>query len=331
MAEPRLYLRGRIFWTWFLDADGVRHQVSTKCRDKRAARDRALELEREVAAAGGRKPKERLTLVRALDEALLQQERNGRAKKTRLAAEYHAAHLTSVLGDVAVDTLTAGRMADYVATRLGEGASKHTIQKEVGFLTQALRGAARRELWEPRRDPGLLAPDEVRSRVYVPRERFLTRHEYIQLHAAVVPSKKDYVAAWCYLGLRKSELFDIQPGDYDATTHRLRVRGTKTEGADRLVPVAEAVRDVLARRCQRPVPFPPWKAVWRDLATAAERAGIPTVTPNDLRRTFASWLIQAGVPERVIAEMLGHTSTQMVRSVYGRLDMASMEKAVERL
>ena len=40
-------------------------------------------------------------------------------------------------------------------------------------------------------------------------------------------------------------------------------------------------------------------------------------TPNDLRRTFASWLKQSGQDSLVVARLMGHTSTRMVELVYG--------------
>jgi hypothetical protein len=48
------------------------------------------------------------------------------------------------------------------------------------------------------------------------------------------------------------------------------------------------------------------------------------VTPNDLPRTFASWLVQAGESLFVVATLLGHSSTRMVERVYGRLDAAAL-------
>lgn len=41
--------------------------------------------------------------------------------------------------------------------------------------------------------------------------------------------------------------------------------------------------------------FTPWSNVRRDLHAACKRAGIAPCSPNDLRRTFADWLVEAGV------------------------------------
>jgi len=71
--------------------------------------------------------------------------------------------------------------------------------------------------------------------------------------------------------------------------------------------------------------------VRRDLAQACERAGIPKVTPNDLRRTFATWLAEAGVPELVTASLLGHTNSAMVRRVYACIGGEAKRSAVARL
>jgi hypothetical protein len=55
------------------------------------------------------------------------------------------------------------------------------------------------------------------------------------------------------------------------------------------------------------------------------------VTLNDLRRTFASWSVQAGVPAKVIANLMGHTSTRMVDLVYGRVGPSDYEAAIAKL
>lgn len=50
-----------------------------------------------------------------------------------------------------------------------------------------------------------------------------------------------------------------------------------------------------------------------------------------LRRTFASWLVQAGESSFVVAQLLGHSSSTMVERVYGRLAPATLRAAVSKL
>ena len=74
-----------------------------------------------------------------------------------------------------------------------------------------------------------------------------------------------------------------------------------------------------------------WGNVRRDLHAACDRAGIPRVSPNDLRRTFASWLKQAGTDSMVVAKLMGHTSTEMVERVYGQLTDDNYRDAIAKL
>jgi integrase len=66
---------------------------------------------------------------------------------------------------------------------------------------------------------------------------------------------------------------------------------------------------------------------------AAESAGLARlgVTPYLGRHTFASLLVQDGVPLQVVTELLGHTSTQEVESTYGHLAPHPKEDAVRSL
>jgi len=145
----------------------------------------------------------------------------------------------------------------------------------------------------------------------------------------------DYLVAWCYLGVRESELYAITADDVhldDGDGGMLHVRGTKTAGSDRWIPIAPEARDVLLARVGRRGPlFPPWPNVRRDLASACVRGGIARVSCNDLRRTFATWLAEAAVPEAVTASLLGHASSQMVRRVYTRIGREAQRRAVAML
>jgi hypothetical protein len=70
--------------------------------------------------------------------------------------------------------------------------------------------------------------------------------------------------------------------------------------------------------------FRRWSNVRRDLIEACVRAGIPPCSPNELRRTCATWLRAAGAPPDLIAPVMGHADTRMVERVYGRLSPSDL-------
>ena len=109
---------------------------------------------------------------------------------------------------------------------------------------------------------------------------------------------------------------------------KVRVGGAKV----RVIPLHPVLRPWLEALHAGTGPVvEPWTSIGRDLPDAAKRAGLPRITLNDLRRTFASWSVQAGVPAKVIANLMGHTSTRMVDLVYGRVGPNDYEAAISRL
>ena len=72
-----------------------------------------------------------------------------------------------------------------------------------------------------------------------------------------------------------------------------------------------------------------WTNVGRDLPGLLVGLGYQRATPNDLRRTLATWLRAAGAEASLVAEVLGHTDSRMVERVYGRLSPAQLAAALE--
>ena len=125
----------------------------------------------------------------------------------------------------------------------------------------------------------------------------------------------------------------MQWSDIDWRARRIHLRGTKTKAADRFVPLHAALAEVLSplRGPGEELVAGRWHNVRRDLALACVNAQVERVSPNDLRRTFASWLKQAECDSMAVAKLLGHTSSRMVELVYGHLNQRSLEQAVARL
>jgi integrase len=68
--------------------------------------------------------------------------------------------------------------------------------------------------------------------------------------------------------------------------------------------------------------------VRRELARICATAGVPKITPNELRHTCATLLNDDGVPLELIADMLGHTTTAMLQRHYRHRIRPSADAAV---
>jgi hypothetical protein len=67
------------------------------------------------------------------------------------------------------------------------------------------------------------------------------------------------------------------------------------------------------------------------LRAACDEIEIAPVSSNDLRRTFSSWLEQAGVPRSTNARLMRHTTTAMVDKVYAQSAPDQLAAAVDHL
>ena len=211
---------------------------------------------------------------------------------------------------------------DYISQRRREGAADSTISKELVTLRTALKGAKRAGLW--RGDIDALMPDKF-SPNYKPVERFLTVAELQKIlphltadHAAAVAFMVGTSAEWG--AVTRAHREDVS---LDART--VYLRGTKRATRARTVPlVMDWQRSLVAYAIEHaegvdgPL-FRRWGNVRRDLIAACDLAGIPSCSPNDLRRTCATWFREAGAAPNLIAAVLGHADSRMVERVYGRL------------
>ena len=296
---------------------------STKCTRKSDARRVADRLHSEAAASVTR-----ITLLEAIELLIGLRVRQKRAQSTIEKLEEKGAQLLRYFGERRdVGALRLSHTCAYVAHRRAARVSDSTIAMELGVLRAALRYLRRLERYE--RDPEALWPDELPHGSGV-RDRWLPWPEYLKILAALGAEFRDHFVLYCATGLRLRELYSIRPADLVQTEdgHELRVRGTKTAGAARVVPVNPDVLEVLERRAQAGgvALFPltrgnekSQRAAWsRALKAACRAAGARPASTNDLRRTFASWAFQEGVAEPLVIKWLGHTSSAMVRRVYAQ-------------
>jgi integrase len=95
-------------------------------------------------------------------------------------------------------------------------------------------------------------------------------------------------------------------GQWTVRKDRIHIRGTKREGRVRDIPLI------------RPVAHP--TRPYRPFLEALGEASGETVLPYDLRKTFATWMEEAGIPRTRRRLYMGHGSTD-VTDLYERHDV----------
>lgn len=316
--------------TWYgryYTLDGQRQQVCLRTKDRKAAAQRLRELERQPAAKADR-TENSPSLLKVLDE-FLRHVKQRRSHGTYTMYDQKGRHLLRVFGpDRTIGSLTRDDVKAYVAQREVEGAHGGTVYKEVVALRQCLKYALNEKLYH--QDPRAIFP-EVRNQ-YEPRTRYLTEAQADDLLGQLQPHRAWWVLVAVYTGMRRSELERLRVEDIDLEGKWIRVPGTKTKKAKRVIPLPTALAKALPKFAPKQGPVvQPWSWVGKGLADACKRAGVPRVSPNDLRRTFGSWLKQAGEDSLVVARLLGHSSTAMVERVYGHLGDANYRAAMKKL
>ncbi len=68
-------------------------------------------------------------------------------------------------------------------------------------------------------------------------------------------------------------------------------------------------------------------SVKKSFSSACKSSGLDDLHPHDLRRTFASWLVQEGVSIQTVSGLLRHADIQITHRVYAHLSPDQFKNA----
>jgi integrase len=331
---PRRKANGdRVWWaTWTEDKRTVRR--STGCSTKSAAEIVLARWEREradpvyAAANDATFGEEARRFLMACNGAV---ERGKMAPETLGMYRQKAGALVRLIGaDARLGTFDGSTFQQYIDARradfaesTGKTITESTLYKEWITFRGILKQAWRAQRFG--RDPAALKPSHFGPE-YKPRETALTWPQTVALLDALPELRARPVAFALGTGARRREVFAAQAGDVDTSAWTVRLRGTKTDAADATIPIPRLMRHLAESGSP---PFARWPNARRDLAITCAAIGIPRVTWNDLRRTFASLLVQAGVAPHLVAKLLRHKTTAMIDRVYGRQTAESLAGLID--
>lgn len=315
-----LYKRGKWWWYQF---KGERY--STKCTDPKAAAlvyARAQQRDADPTHATA----DEATLA-DWAKRMVEAKTAGKSAGTANMYACKAGHVLRVFGEHArLAEITPEAVDQYIVTRQGEGASNNTIGKELTAIQQICKAAKRAKAYAG--DLSVLRPPDF-SIDYAPREATLSPLDEKKLRLACTPAQWGAVALILGTGCRLSEAFRVRPGDIDWERREVRIRGTKTAASDAMIPIVE--RCGMAAYLREAEPHLPiqWMHMSKRLPDRCTEAGIPALTPNDLRRTVATRLIESGVDAYTVAKITRHATLGMLKQVYDRSNTAATRELID--
>jgi integrase len=173
--------------------------------------------------------------------------------------------------------------------------------------------------------------------------RFFTSDESLRLVNACAPCFRDVVRAGLLTGCRYSELTRLRREDFNVASRTLFIRESKS-GKSRYIALTVEGVTFFTDRCRGLASGDlifkrPSGRAWSvgdqrfHFINAAEAANVKLSKGEGfhcLRHTYASVLVMAGVPLKAVADLLGHTTTEMVEKHYGHLAQGFVASAVER-
>lgn len=183
-----------------------------------------------------------------------------------------------------------------------------------------------------RDDDPLVDVPEVRKPQGTPRP--IEPHELADVLSRVTGDARTMVLLAAYAGLRVHEIAKVRGRDVDRRAGTLTVEGKG--GKIAVLPAHPVILDAAADYPDRDYWFPARdggpierQQVSRTIRRALAAAGVEA-TPHQLRHTFGTALLDAGVDIRVVQELMRHSSLQSTQ-IYTRVSAVQRTAAIDRL
>lgn len=261
--------------------------------------------------------------------------------------------LCAFIGGKSIRSLTV-RDVEKVVASLSKRYAPNTIQKSIvrlrhickrgvayGYITiSPAEHISNKPKQFTRKQMEILSPDEVKL-----------------LFQTVDPYWKPLFTLWLATGLRRGEIFGLDPSCIDTVGNRIHVRQQLTDRGNivsytknkkpRTIDVAPEIIDVVVQHMQstahaegaqrvvfpsrsgKPVHFSDWgRDVLKPLVTSLGR---PKMGTHDFRHTFASHALSQGVNIKALQEILGHQDAALTLNRYSHLIPSDGRTAADRM
>ena len=323
-----LYRRGRTYWT-YIWINGIRHAKSTRTMNRRQAEG----IERQFREELNRRRHQ----VREASPDMTFADLAARFLADGSPRPYHLDRLKVLLPyfrEIAIGHIAKPLVREFRRDRLKEKKqlSETTLNRDIEVLRHLLYWAV---------DEGFLTANPL-ARIHLPRPRrkprpIMSVAEETTLLAAASPHMRQIAIAALDTGMRRGELLTERWEHVDFNRRLLLVTHSKTPGGEaREIPLTARFMALLSsfNKAEGLVftfkgrPIQQIKTAWK---AAIRRAGIRYFRFHDLRHTFNTRLMEAGVVQDVRKALMGHSFGDEVNSLYTHVELPVKREAIRKL
>src|SRR5467141_723028 len=321
-----------------------RYQASTHLRNKTIAHRVECIKKAELAQRrAGILPKKQIPLFRDFAERFLHTVKVERRANTHRAYLSCVRNLEPVFSRKYLDEITPEMIRAFKEVRLGQQRSPATINRDLSCLRQILGIAIKEELIQ--RSP--FFGGRVEFLHEKGRERTLSFDEEQKYLKAAAPVLRDVGTIMVEMGLRPGEIFHLRCEDVyvELAAACVHVKEGKSDRAVRDVPITSRALPVFKRRLSNAKGeylFPrrvgngyDWSRPMTELEPAhlgaLRKSGIqPPFHLYDLRHTYGTRAVEAGVDVFSVAKLMGHADLRTTER-YVHLSKAHLKDAQTKI
>ena len=322
-----LFKRGNVWWA-YVYRNGIRHQRSTGTSNRRRAEKIETKYKEELDNLA-------FQIVEA-DPNIRFRELAARFIASGSVRPHHIYHLKFLLpffADFPALRITKSLAEDFRKARhAGTTIKEATVNRDLSVLRRILFWAL---------DEQLIVANPL-ARMRMARER-KTRRQILSIaeEQSLLAVAKNHLHTMIITaldtGMRRGEITGQRWEDVDLPRKLLFVTRSKTpEGESREIPLSSRLYKLLLDRQQAEgLVFSyknrPLRIVKRSWKTALGNARIRHLRFHDLRHTFATQLMEAGVLQEVRMALMGHSGGSKIHQIYTHIELPVKREAIAKL
>jgi integrase len=298
-----LFKRGSVWWMRFT-CQGKQIKRSTETDDKKLAQRIYDKVRGEVAERKWfeKLPGEDKTFREMMERYMTEYSARNKAPGSHRRDKSLRDHLLESFGGLTVAEITPSLIADYKSKRREQGAAPQTINNETSLMSHAFTLAIREWEWIRENPVKKVSREKVNNLI----ERWLTLEEENKLLASSPKRLQEIIVFAINTGLRQSEILDLKWPRVDLSRRTITILEQKNQGKDTL-PLNERALGILRERSKNLCGGTDYVFHTRNCTriashnlqeafnSAVKKARIEKLRFHDLRHTFATRLVQAGV------------------------------------